>query len=103
MVYRITCKLCGRRYIGETSRALHERMMEHFRAANAPSSYSSEAMAQHYSEFHRNIVAQLQLEIIDYAAKTVRRKITEALYIHREKPEINNKLECVNISKYLVL
>ena len=60
-------------------------------------------MAQHYSEFHRNIVAQLQLEIIDYAAKTVRRKITEALYIHREKPEINNKPECVNISKYLVL
>ena len=36
VVYEITCMRCKKRYIGETERTLHDRMLEHRRAATKP-------------------------------------------------------------------
>ena len=36
LVCEITCELCHERYIGETERSLHNRMLEHRRAATHP-------------------------------------------------------------------
>ena len=48
-VYCITCKLYNQKYVGETGRTIHERLSEHLRYANNPTSnsYSNEALAQH--------------------------------------------------------
>ena len=38
------------RYHGEADRSLHYRINEHLRAANNPSSYPNNALAQHYGQ-----------------------------------------------------
>ena len=35
-IHIINCKYCNQVYIGETSRSLHERLMEHSRYASSP-------------------------------------------------------------------
>ena len=41
VVYRLKCMLCGEIYIGSTTRNLHDRAIEHSRAARNQPSYSS--------------------------------------------------------------
>ena len=103
IVYKVTCKLCFQFYIGETYREAHDRFSEHRRAANSPSTYPDEALADHYNNFHSKSKADLSFEILETRLSgTVRRKIREAYYIYNLKPEINNKEECKLLERYLV-
>ena len=65
-VYCITCKLCNQRYVGETGRTIHEWLSEHLRYANNPTSnsYSDEALAQHYANFHPSALSDLSFSIL---------------------------------------
>ena len=102
-VYEITCKVCTTtmRYHGEADRPLHYRISEHLRAANNPSSYPYTALAQHYATNHHNAKAKFGVNIVDQKQNTIKRKLSEALYIHRNKPELNEKSELEHIVKYM--
>ena len=76
-----------------TDLSLHDRISEHLRAANNPSSYPYNALAQHYARNHDSTQAKFEVNIIDHKQSTIKRKLSEALYIYRNKPELNEKSE----------
>ena len=96
------CKLCNGFYNGESERPLHERLMEHLRAANNPSSYSDNSVGQHYRDCHPGVEPQLEFEILDRQTVTIRRKISEAIRILEDKPAINDRDELFNLVKFIV-
>ena len=102
-VYEIICKLCTTtmRYQGEADRPLHYRISEHLRAANNPSSYPNNALAQPYMKNHYMVRAKFEVNIIDHKHNTIKRKLSEALHIHRNQPELNEKSELEHIVKYM--
>ena len=101
-VYLITCKLCLEKYAGESYRPLHDRLMEHRRAANNPASYPDYSLGQHYAEHHPNAPASLSYEILGKHTNTVRRKIAESSAISRLEPTINDRTELPYLKKFLV-
>lgn len=102
VVYRIICKLCNQVYIGETSRSLHERLMEHCRYASCPANYPDEALSHHYLQYHNGVKPDLSFSVLDRVNNTVSRKIREAFYITNQEPEINLKEECTSLERYLI-
>ena len=87
-VYQITCGLCNSdtKYQGETDRPLHHRLKEHVRAAANLTAYPDNTLGQHYAGLHNNCNAMLHVYILDMQQKTSRRKLSEALFIHKNKP-----------------
>ena len=68
---------------------------------NNPASYSSNGIGKHYAKYHPTH-KQCQLTSIDKQSNSVRRKILEALIIHKDKPSFNNKEELVDTMKSIV-
>ena len=64
------------RYQGEADRPLHYRISEHLRAANNPSSYPNNALAQHYMKNHYMARAKFEVNIIDHKHNTIKRKLS---------------------------
>ena len=91
-------------YVGETSRPLKVRYQEHYRSAANPTakSYQNMAFARHYQEYHKGEKPKLLIKILKKTKRTVERKITEALFIQRIKPDINGKYEQLNILDFVV-
>ena len=79
------------RYHWEADRPLHYRISEHLRAANNPSSYLNNAVPQHYARNHDGAQVKFEVNIIDHKQSTIKRKLSEALYIYKNKPELNEK------------
>ena len=77
------------------------RISEHLRAANNPSSYPNNALAQHYARNYDSAQAKFEVNIIDHRQSTIKRKLSEDLYIYRNKPELNEKSELEHIVKYI--
>ena len=105
VVYKITCGICSEFYVGETSRPIHDRFLEHRQAATKPHKpkHKSNGIACHYLEKHNGTLPSLKLEVLTSGImKTVQRKIIEASYIKRLKPELNNKDECELVQSFLL-
>ena len=103
-VYELVCRLCttgDMKYQGEADRPVHFRIQEHLRAASNPLSYPNNAMGQHYSKYHKNCKPSLEVAILDIQQHTTKRKLSEAIYIHKNKPNLNDKSELENIVKYI--
>ena len=64
LVYIITCEHCDKRYIGETERTLHDRMLEHRRAATNPEKHPNNALAKHYISEHETIAPLLKYRVL---------------------------------------
>ncbi len=80
----------------------HDRFGEHIRAANNPTSYLNNAIGKHYSEFHQNCKsAKLEFTIVDRQSSTARRKISEAVMISKQEPNINIREELVDTMKFM--
>ena len=90
-----------RKYQGETDRPLNNRTVEHIRAAKNPQSYPNNALGHHYNTAHPNCQVNVSVLILDIQRNTLKRKLSEALYIHRNKPSLNDKSELESIVKYL--
>ena len=103
-VYKITCNLCQKKYIGETYRPLSCRYKEHYRNAKNPEaqSYQNTPKAKHYSECHKNTNPDLSFKILDTTISLKERNIKEAKYIIKLKPELNNKEELVSLNNFTV-
>ena len=102
VVYKIICKYCNQVYIGETSRSLHERLMEHARYESSPTNYPEKDLSIHYTTYHINCKPDLSFSILERVRSTVLRKIREAFHIVNQKPEINLKEECISPECYLI-
>ena len=103
-VYIITCNLCNEVYIGESSRTLSHRLGEHLRYARNPNStsYRDEALALHYPDQHAGLQPSLSFKLLAVERSTITRKISEALYIQRFNPQLNDKEECVTLKRFLI-
>ena len=101
VVYEIVCNLCGGKYQGETDRPLNNRIVEHIRAAKNPQSYPNNALGHHYNTAHPNCQVDISVVILVIQRNTLKRKLSEALLIHRNKPSLNDKSELESIVKYL--
>ena len=104
VVYELVCKLCSIgnvKYQGEADRPVHYRLQEHIGAASNPLFYPNNAMGQHYSECHHNCKPSLEVSILDIQPHTTKRKLSEALFIHKHKPKLSDKLELESIVKYI--
>ena len=104
-MYRVDCKLCPNLqqfYEGETYRPCHDRFSEHLRAANNPASYTNNAVGKHYSEHHQNCESKLIFTILDRQTSTARRKISEAILISKDEPNINLREELVETMKFML-
>ena len=88
------------KYQGEADRPVHLRIQEHLRAASNPLSYPNNAMG-HYSKYHHNCKLSLEVSILDIQQHTTKRKLSEAIHIHKNKPNLNDKSELENIVKYI--
>lgn len=86
-VYRVTCLLCERHYVGYTTRQLHDRVAEHCR----PNSRSS--VAKHYAKHHPNENMKLALEILDQREDREQLRHAEAMHIMWQKPSLNRRKE----------
>ena len=77
------------------------RVLKYTLLASNPLSYPSNAMGQHYSECHHNCKPSLEVSILDIQPHTTKRKLSEALFIHKHKPKLNDKSELESIVKYI--
>ena len=101
-VYIVICELCWEKYNGETERWIHSRGMEHRIAAINPDAHPENAVGQHYRHKHPGMEPKLQYKALDRQSKTVRRKISEAISILRDRPEMNDKNELTYLVKYMI-
>ena len=68
-----------------------------------PASYSYNGIGKHYAMYHpTHKQCQLTFTFIDKQSNSVRRKISEAIKIHKDKPNFNNKEELVDTMKFIV-
>jgi len=78
VVYQLECQDCSSRYVGETARALRTRFKEH----------TNSAIWQHVNETKHSFTLE-EVKILDKEPKDLKRKIREALHIHRDRPDLN--------------
>ena len=92
IVYEARCNLCSEKYIGQTTRTLHERAREHYLAAKNKSSTS--ALGNHYADKHPTIrEPSIGFTILQRCRDELRLKIREAMEIKVRKPSINRRRE----------
>ena len=101
VVYEVTCNLCGGKYQGETDRPLNHRIKEHLRACRNPQTYPNNALGHHFLTVHPNCQVDISVFILDIQRNTLKRKLSEALFIHRDRPLLNENSELESIVKYL--
>jgi len=101
-VYSVICLLCHEEYHGETSRPLHDRLLEHQRAAFNPPSYPNNSVGEHYLTKHLGVEPKLKYKVLNVQNSTIRRKVSEAASILQHKPAINDKNELQYLRQFLV-
>ena len=89
------------KYQGETDKPLNNRIVEYIRAVKNPQSYPNNALGHHYNTAHPNCQMDISVVILDIQSNTLKRKLSEALYIHKNKPSLNDMSELESIVKYL--
>jgi len=106
IIYRVDCKLCPEGamfYEGETYRPCHDRFREHIRSAADPRKYPNNSIGKHYADRHRGCEnPQLTFIILDRQSNTIRRKISEAVKIVKDNPNLNERDELASTIKFLI-
>ena len=92
LVYHWECKAdgCTSSYIGETSRALGERVKEHSKATTS-------AILKHCKDFHHPLPSIDDCNIIDKEPSQVTREAKEAIHIRRLDPSLNRNIGKMSI------
>ena len=87
LVYHWECKAdgCNSSYIGETSRALDERVKEHSKSTTL-------AILKHCKDLHHPLPSILDFNIIDKDPSQITRKAKEAIHIRRLDPSLNRNI-----------
>ncbi|KAK6730344.1 hypothetical protein RB195_007045 [Necator americanus] len=101
VVYRITCKLCGDEYIGETGRPLCIRVKEHLDGLEKSKTFTS--FGAHRRICHPNSEVEVVVRILFYESEITERRTLEAFWITAKSPEMNKRDECIAITNELSL
>ena len=94
VVYKITCSLCQKAYIGETCRPFHTRLDEHRRSIAKRDQKS--ALADHIRLEHGNqsiTLHDFSFDIIAKFSNPIETRIGEARMINVLRPELNRRHE----------
>ena len=68
-----------------------------------PNKLYTQCIGKHYAMYHpTHKQCQLTFTFIDKQSNSVRRKISKAIKIHKDKPNFNNKEELVDNMKFIV-
>ena len=84
-VYQVTCVPCGRRYVGSTTRALHERIREHVVGR-------SSLIYDHLSDCGGG-QPRVRVSILNKEKDAINTRLAEALKIRVLRPELNSREE----------
>ena len=88
-------KICGEKYIGETSRSLAERVGEHINDWKGRKDKS--VLWRHFKEEHNEAGQPYELKVVSTApGDPLLRQLTEAILIEEKKPLMNAKDEWGN-------
>ena len=92
IVYHWECQAdgCNSLYVGETSRALGERVKEHCRS-------STSAILKHCMDHHHLLPSINNFTIIDKEPSQVTREAKEAIHIRRLDPNLNRNIGKMSI------
>ena len=92
IVYHWECQAdgCNSLYVGETSRALGERVKEHCRS-------STSAILKHCMDHHHLLPSINHFTIIDKEPSQVTREAKEAIHIRRLDPNLNRNIGKMSI------
>ena len=66
LIYCLECKICNKRYVGQTKRRIKDRMREHFYNINKK---SGSDVAQHFNDENHKGIDDVQVYILDYIYK----------------------------------
>lgn len=86
-VYQVTCTPCGQRYIGSTTRPLHERIREHTTQGRGSTIHG------HLTDCGGG-TAQVEVRILAREKDAVNTRLREALLIKKLRPQLNTREEC---------
>ena len=92
IVYQYSCGSCSHLYIGSSMRNLYMRMSEHQGKSYRTGKY---VQSTNSSIFDHKFSCDTQIEsnnfkILDYSQTEFRLRILESLYIHKERPQLND-------------
>ena len=92
VVYHWECQAdgCNSSYIGETSRAIGERVKEH-------SKLTTSAILKHCTDFHHPLPSITNFSIIDTDPSQITREAKEAIHIQRLDPNLNRNIGKMSI------
>ena len=98
LVYHWECKAdgCNSSYIGETSRALGERVKEHSKSTTS-------AILKHCKDFHHPLPSIEDFNIIDKEPSQVTREAKEAIHIRWLDPSLNRNIGKMSIPTALIV
>ena len=92
IVYKYCCASCSHHYIGSSMRNLYMRMSEHqgksYRTGNFIQNPNSSIFDHKFSCDTQ--ISSNDFKILDYSSSEFRLRILESLYIHKEKPNLND-------------
>lgn len=91
LVYQYTCKICGEKYIGKSSRPFKIRHQEH--KSSVKNKTVSSALAQHDRKHQISDIEDYSIQILSKKMNSRDITIEESKYIRERKPEINRKFE----------
>ena len=92
VVYHWECQAdgCNSSYIGETSRALRERVKEHSKSTTS-------AILKHCTDFYHPLPSISDFSIIDKDPSQITREAKEAIHIRRLDPNLNRNIGKMSI------
>ena len=92
VVYHWECQadVCKSSYVGETSRALGERVKEHCKS-------STSAILKHCTDFHHPLPSISNFNIINKDPSQITQEVKEAIHIQRLDPNLNRNIGKMSI------
>ena len=97
LIYAYSCASCAHQYIGSSIRNLYMRVSEHqgksFRTGIDLSKPNS-PIFDHKFECNTKVDIS-EFKILDHASSIYKLRILESLYIHKEKPKLNDNESAV--------
>ncbi|KAK6760781.1 hypothetical protein RB195_022012 [Necator americanus] len=98
VVYRITCRLCGDDYIGETGRPLCIGVKEHLDGLAKSKTFTS--LGAHRRICQPNSEEEVEVCILSYESGITARRTLKAFWITAKSRKMNKKDECIAITIY---
>ena len=95
IIYEITCIQCNKKYIGQTCRFLHNRLLEHARSVK--NKENKTALAEHATTYKHSFDFN-NTKILDTENNIKKRLLLEMIYIEKENSSINYKTDIENLS-----